>query len=367
MLKRNPELYDALIAIRAYSAISDKAKSAGRPFECSCQSFVERLVESKSPIDEVEYPFLEAELFLTELRGEEFEIQVFNPILFALRDEEELSEFFDVIGEWDDAEASELIENARWAYGMREFASASMPEDVNLLMVELACTDRNEETVADQSCGWPSLLLKARKRLSAPHIYLQDISEQVVRRAILLSIIEGISPAEVSAHVGNLIAEDGFPDKKFNIQVSQPPFSLRIDKGLSEKTKEDPRFTSYGALPPSNHEDFYFIENAVFHMKPENGRAVVMCAPSIMGKGSANDQIREELVRKNIVETVIKIPSGTIYETMIATYLLVLDAGKRKTDILLKNAQGGPLMSREKKGTKNIACKCDKVIFYRLK
>lgn len=339
LLKRNPMLYDILLMLRAYSALSEKAETMGKPFELSCKALVAELINSNKLYESMEYPFLEAELFLSELHGKELGLQIFiaSPQLHS--HEKDLKELLEVIGDWDDSVVSDLLETARLSYGIKETGKSQTPNDLASLMVEIACIGSKGGSVSDQCCGLSSLLFKAEKRLPSPKIFMQDINESTIRMAVLMAIIEKIDLSKLSVHQGNLLIDDGFPDERFDLQISQPPFAIRYSSGLKERLKSDPRFSPFKTLPRSSQADLLFVENVIFHMKPDTGRAVIMCAPSIMAQGSVNGQIREEVIRRNLVDAVIKIPQRTLYDTTMATYLLVLDGGKKKSDVLFIDAE----------------------------
>ena len=115
---------------------------------------------------------------------------------------------------------------------------------------------------------------------------------------------------------------DYFGDKKFRVQVANPPYSANWSADM--KFMEDARFNEYGKLAPKSKADFAFVQHMVYHMD-EDGRAVVLLPHGVLFRGAAEEVIRKHLIQKlNVLDAVIGLPANLFFGTGIPVCVLVL-------------------------------------------
>ena len=115
---------------------------------------------------------------------------------------------------------------------------------------------------------------------------------------------------------------DYFGDKKFRVQVANPPYSANWSADM--KFMEDARFNEYGKLAPKSKADFAFVQHMVYHMD-EDGRAVVLLPHGVLFRGAAEEVIRKHLIQKlNMLDAVIGLPANLFFGTGIPVCVLVL-------------------------------------------
>jgi type I restriction enzyme M protein len=135
----------------------------------------------------------------------------------------------------------------------------------------------------------------------------------------------------------------------FDVVVANPPFSLK--KWYSEEKSEDgsPKPDRYSrwhrGLPPPSVADWAFITHMIETARPKLGRVAVVVPHGVLFRGGAEGKIRETMIRENLLDAVIGLPSNLFQSTSIPVAVLVFDRRREKggthaktTDVLFINA-----------------------------
>ena len=101
-------------------------------------------------------------------------------------------------------------------------------------------------------------------------------------------ILRGIPYRNFNIYNGDTLEHDYFGDKKFRVQVANPPYSAHWSADM--RFMEDPRFNEYGKLAPKSKADFAFVQHMVYHMD-EDGRAVVLLPHGVLFRGAAEEDV----------------------------------------------------------------------------
>ena len=80
-------------------------------------------------------------------------------------------------------------------------------------------------------------------------------------------ILRGIPYRNFNIYNGDTLEHDYFGDKKFRVQVANPPYSAHWSADM--RFMEDPRFNEYGKLAPKSKADFAFVQHMVYHKTVE--------------------------------------------------------------------------------------------------
>lgn len=123
---------------------------------------------------------------------------------------------------------------------------------------------------------------------------------------------------------------------KFDIVVANPPFSL--DKWGAETAANDPfkRFTR--GIPPKTKGDFAFILHMIETAVEGSGKVGVIVPHGVLFRSSSERVIREKLIRENLLEAVIGLPSNLFFGTSIPAAILIFNKGKKHNDVLFIDA-----------------------------
>ena len=132
--------------------------------------------------------------------------------------------------------------------------------------------------------------------------------------------------------------------------VSNPPYSQKWDP----KDKEfDPRFKNYGVAPKTK-ADYAFLLHDLYHLN-DDGIMTIVLPHGVLFRGGEEATIRENLVEKNNIDTIIGLPENIFFGTGIPTIIMVLKRNRPTTDILIIDASKG----FEKAGKNNRLRDCD--------
>ena len=217
-----------------------------------------------------------------------------------------------------------------------EFYTPSGPAE---LLCRLACLGlTNVKDAADPACGSGSLLLRLKKYANVRNYYGQELTSTTYNLARMNMILRGIGYKNFEINNGDTLENDMFGDRKFRVQVANPPYSAHWSSAPS--FMEDERFNEYGKLAPKSKADFAFVQHMVWHMD-DDGRAVVLLPHGVLFRGDAECVIRRHLIEKmNVLDAVIGLPANLFFGTGIPVCVLVLkrDRGANAGNILFIDA-----------------------------
>ncbi|PYD91214.1 hypothetical protein DNF23_18930 [Pseudomonas syringae pv. pisi] len=131
--------------------------------------------------------------------------------------------------------------------------------------------------------------------------------------------------------------DDASSNRRYNVILSNPPKSQRNwEFGSASST----RFQSLGfGIPPKLNGDFAFVLEMLSRLCPHSGRMAVILADGALFRQGSEEQIRENLLEKNLIEAVISLPTRILYNISIGVSILVLNSGKSTNKIMMINAR----------------------------
>ena len=214
-----------------------------------------------------------------------------------------------------------------------EFYTPSGPAELLCRIACLGLTDVKD--AADPTCGSGSLLLRLKNYANVRNYYGQELTSTTYNLARMNMILRGIPYRNFNIYNGDTLEHDYFGEKKFRVQVANPPYSAKWSADM--KFMEDPRFNEYGKLAPKSKADFAFVQHMVYHMD-EDGRAVVLLPHGVLFRGAAEGKIRQTIIEKNYLDAVIGLPANLFYGTSIPTTILVFKKNRTTRDVLFIDA-----------------------------
>lgn len=137
--------------------------------------------------------------------------------------------------------------------------------------------------------------------------------------------------------------------KTFDIVIANPPFSLK-NWGREEAENDIYNRYIYG-VPPTSYGDLAFVSHMIASLN-STGRMGTVIPHGVLFRGGAEGKIREGIIKEDIVEAIIGLPSNIFYGTGIPAVLLIINKNKppeKKNKILFIDASSG----FEKIGNKN--------------
>ncbi len=107
--------------------------------------------------------------------------------------------------------------------------------------------------------------------------------------------------------------------------IANPPFSLK-NWGREEAESDEYGRFRFG-IPPKNAGDYAFIQHMISTLNYE-GKAGVVMPHGVLFRGGAEGGIREGLLKEDLVEAIIGLPSNLFYGTGIPACILILNRNK---------------------------------------
>jgi type I restriction enzyme M protein len=228
------------------------------------------------------------------------------------------------------------------------------PHQVSKILAKLVTSgvEASDETfsVYDPTMGSGSLLLTVGHELpggsktGAVKYYGQEMNTTTYNLARMNLMMHDVNYNNMKLNNADTLESD-WPDgldafgndhpRSFDAVVANPPYSAKWDN--SETKLKDPRFSEYGKLAPASKADYAFILHSIYHLNNTGTMAIVL-PHGVLFRGAAEGKIRQTLIEKNYLDTVIGLPANLFYGTSIPTTILVFKKNRQTKDILFIDA-----------------------------
>lgn len=246
----------------------------------------------------------------------------------------------------------DVIGNA-YMYLIASFAEGSgkkggeffTPHEISVLLAKLMKPESGAR-IYDPTCGSGSLLITVAEEVpfkKGTHIrdcslYGQESNGGTWALAKMNMFLHEMDAAQIEwgDTINNPKLIEGDHLMKFDIVVANPPFSLA--KWGHEEASNDvyKRFTR--GIPPKTKGDFAFILHMIESAVEGSGKVGVIVPHGVLFRGSSERAIRESLIRENLLEAVIGLPSNLFFGTGIPAAILIFNKGKKHQDVLFIDA-----------------------------
>jgi type I restriction enzyme M protein len=255
------------------------------------------------------------------------------------------------IGLGDTESKSKDILGRVYEYFLGQFASAEgkkggqfyTPRSIVKVLVEMI--EPYFGRIYDPCCGSGGMFVQSEKFVEAHEGKLGDIaiygqeSNQTTWRLCKINLaIRGI---DSNIKWGDSFTDDKHRDLKADFILANPPFNSKDWKG--ELLEDDPRW-KYG-IPPKGNANFAWVQHFIYHLAP-TGIAGFVLANGSMSAGGQEGKIRENIVKADLVDCMVALPSQLFYNTGIPACLWFVSRNKnngkfrdRKGEILFIDAR----------------------------
>jgi type I restriction enzyme M protein len=254
--------------------------------------------------------------------------------------------------------ASDVMGDA-YEYLIKQFADATnkkagefyTPRSVVRLMVDIV-DPQEGETIYDPACGTGGMLLAAvehvRARGGDPRtffgkLYGQEKNLTTSSTARMNLFLHGLEDFAIER--GDTLRSPVFTDAAtgglatFDVVIANPPFSL--EAWGRELWENDPWGRAFAGLPTDKNGDMAWVQHMVASMAPGTGRMAVVLPQGALFRGGVEGQIRQHLLKADLVEAVIGLAPNLFYGTGLAACVLVLrrhKAPERRGKVLIVDA-----------------------------
>src|SRR5690606_22398068 len=192
---------------------------------------------------------------------------------------------------------------------------------------------KHNEVIQDPAAGTGGFLINAFVHIKRDTNDLFDLSEAeqnfVMKKAFhgvelvpdtqrlglmncMLHGLEGV------IQLGNSLGADGENLPKADLILTNPPFGTKRGGGLPTRTD----FTY-----PTSNKQLAFLQHIYRGLKP-GGRAAVVLPDNVLFEGNVGRQIREDLMNKCDLHTILRLPTGIFYAQGVKTNVLFFTRGK---------------------------------------
>src|SRR5262245_26066103 len=216
------------------------------------------------------------------------------------------------------------------------------PPEVSTLLAKLLRPKKGAR-VCDPACGSGSLLIRVVEEIGDNDFSLfgQESNGGVWALCRMNMFLHGKDGARIEwgDTLNNPKLLEGNSLKKFDIVVSNPPFSL--DKWGAENAAKDFFCRFHRGVPPRGKADYAFITHMIETLIADTGKAGVVVPHGVLFRGGSEGRIRQKLIVENLLEAVIGLPANLFYGTNIPGAILIFNRGKKTNDVLLIDASRG--------------------------
>jgi len=222
------------------------------------------------------------------------------------------------------------------------------PREVIRLMVNLLIApDRdtiNDDgqviNILDPACGTGGMLTTAEDHVKSinPNAQVYLFGQEVNAESWAVCESEMLLRSQRGAiHFGNCFSDDGYPHRKFDYMLSNPPFGVEWKKVRDEVEAEAElgHARRFGAgTPRINDGSFLFLQNMISKMDPVEDKGARLAivfngSPLFTGAaGSGESEIRRWILENDWLEGIVALPDQLFYNTGISTYFWILSNRK---------------------------------------
>jgi type I restriction enzyme M protein len=192
------------------------------------------------------------------------------------------------------------------------------------------------ESVYDPTCGTGGMLVSAIAELKRQGKEYRNVRLFGQERNVMTSSIarmnlflHGIEDFTIER--GDTLADPRFLHqdrlRTFDVVLANPPYSIKQwDRtGFSS----DKWGRKIWGVPPQGRADYAFFQHIVASLKPETGRCAILFPHGVLFRKEERE-LREKLVRSNILECVLGLGPGLFYNSPMEACIIICRAQKRK-------------------------------------
>lgn len=174
------------------------------------------------------------------------------------------------------------------------------------------------------------------------NLVMNGVPAVVIERNVLTKENIAKYKVEISNQVPQITKEVYIDEGTYyaDTVISNPPYSL------SWVAINDERFDGY-KLAPKSKADYAFILDGIYSLK-NNGTAVFILPHGVLFRGQAEGDIRQNLIKNNLLDAVIGLPSNLFTNTGIPVCILVFKKNRVNNDILFIDAQNDFVKDKSK-------------------
>jgi type I restriction enzyme M protein len=221
------------------------------------------------------------------------------------------------------------------------------PRDLITLLVSLVLSGGKENlkgeglirSIFDCCCGTGGILTIGKRWIEENisdkiiiNLFGQELNPQTYSICKSDFLITGENPDNIK--LGSSLSNDHFVGKKFDYQITNPPFgvSWKSEEEFVKTESENPNGRFSVGTPRSSDGSLLFLQHLISKFKDDNSRIGIVFngSPLFSGdSGSGESEIRKWIIENDWLECIVQLPDQLFFNTGITTYLWIL--GKKKS------------------------------------
>ncbi|HCJ48872.1 MAG TPA: SAM-dependent DNA methyltransferase [Microbacterium sp.] len=191
------------------------------------------------------------------------------------------------------------------------------------------------ESVYDPTCGTGGMLISAAAEVKRQgkewrnlRLYGQELNYGTSAIARMNLFLHGVVDGEI-AH-GDTLAKPAFLDRHgrletFDVVLANPPYSIKSWNRDAFSTDKYGR--NMWGVPPQGRADYAFFQHIAKSLDPQTGRAAILFPHGVLFRRE-EAAMREQLVKSDLVESVIGLGAGLFYNSPMEAVVIILRATK---------------------------------------
>lgn len=183
--------------------------------------------------------------------------------------------------------------------------------------------------VYDPACGSGGMFIQSEKY---SHYKLKFIGQEQNPKTVMLAYMNSIvHDLDFKIACGDSLLNDLFPSLKADFVISNPPFNLK-DWGADRLPKNDPRLF---APINKNNANYMWIQDFIYHLSSKGKAGFVISNGALTSTNSYDLQARKVLLRRNIIDCVVQLPTKMFLSTSVPSALIFIDKNRNSDQPIL--------------------------------
>jgi type I restriction enzyme M protein len=164
------------------------------------------------------------------------------------------------------------------------------------------------------------------------NLFGQELNPQTYSICKSDMLISGEDPENIK--LGSSLSNDQFEGKKFDYQMTNPPFgvSWKSEEDFITNESKNPNGRFSVGTPRTSDGSLLFLQHMISKMKEEGGRIGVIFngSPLFTGdSGSGESEIRKWIIENDWLECIVSLPDQMFFNTGISTYIWIVCNNKK--------------------------------------
>jgi len=224
-----------------------------------------------------------------------------------------------------------------YEYFLGQFAAAEgkkggqfyTPKSIVNLIVEMV--EPYKGRVYDPAMGSGGFFISSEKfieehsgRIGDISVYGQESNPTTWRLAAMNMAIRGID-FDFGKEPADTFTKDQHPDLRADFVLANPPFNQ--DEWWDASLEGDARWKGF-TTPPKGNGNYAWMLHMLHHTSPNGVVGLVLSNGSLTSSTSGEGAIREELIKADLVEAIVSLPSQLFANTQIPACIWILNRNK---------------------------------------